>query len=411
MTSDLRSYILTSGRRISPFGDAPGDSRILNRSLRERQVEALTLAGVGSPEDAAALDEVTHYPCVVVADHTWFTRTLLEDFLGQARRTETSSRCAIAASVFVEATASLQELDRLPDESGGAAYDLWYLTTPVQSLDDLRALPPLAVDPHEKVEEPRLPPQFVNEHTPTRVSITSRGAIHVTHWALVLRANLAAFVATLKDLWERRPVYIVLRFIADRLLGRFRRIRLSRTGKGCEIHPSAVVEGSWLGDNVKIGAGAIIQGSVIGNDTIVEEAAVVELSTIGHRSWIGRNTVVFMSVMYDGVFSGHRLTQACLFGHDVCTTGGGYLIDLNFTGPVKVLKDGAVVDSGTNFLGVCLGHRVTMGTGMWIHGGREVPNDTFLIRDPADVLVKIPTEVEPGQPMTLKDGKLVKWEP
>ena len=411
MASDLRSYVLATGREISPFGDAPGDTRILNRSLRERQEEALTLAGARAPDDAATLDDVTAFPCVVVADHTWFTRTLLEDFLVLARRAGASSRCGIAASVFVEATASLQDLDRFPDDDGGAAYDLWYLTGPVSNLKDLRALQPLAVDPEEKVEEPRLPPQFVNEHTPTRVAVTSRGAIHVTHWALVLRANLAAFVATLKDLWERRPVYIVLRFFVDRVFGRFRRVRLSRTGKGCEIHPTAVVEGSWLGENVKIGAGAVIQGSVIGNDTIVEEAAVVELSTVGHRCWIGRNTVMFMSVMYDGVFSGHRLTQACLFGHDVCTTGGGYLIDLNFNGPVKVLQDGAVVDSGTNFLGVCLGHRVTMGTGMWIHGGREVPNDTFLIRDPADVLVKIPTEVEPGQPMTLRDGKLVKWEP
>ena len=409
--AELLSYVLESGRRVSPFGDAPGDTRILNRSLRERQEEALGLAGAATPVGVTSLEQVDAFPCVVVADYTWFTRTLLEDFLTQARNAGSSSRCAIAPSVFVEATASLQDLDRFPDGEGGAAYDLWYLTGPVAGLDELRALPNLPVDPKEKVEEPRLPHQFVNEHTPTRVAVTSRGAIHVTHWALVLRANLAAFVATLKDLWERRPVYIVLRFIADRLFGRFRRVRLSRVGKGCEIHPTAVVEGSWIGCNVKIGAGAIIQGSVIGNDAIIEEAAVVELSTLGHRCWIGRNTVMFMSVMYDGVFSGHRLTQACLFGHDVCTTGGGYLIDLNFTGPVKVLQDGAVVDSGTNFLGVCLGHRVTMGTGMWIHGGREVPNDTFLIRDPADVIVKIPTEVVPGEPMTLENGTLVKWEP
>ena len=253
MAADLSAYILRSGLRISPFGDTPGETRVLNRSLQERQQEALTLAGTGSPVVISSLDEVSGFPCVVVADYTWFTRTLLEDFLALARRASGSCRCAIAASVFVEATQSLQELDRFPDESGAAAYDLWYLTSPTRSRDALRDLPPLAVDPLEKVEEPRLPPQFVNEHTPTRVAVTSRGAIHVTHWALILRVNLAAFVATLKDLWERRPVYIVLRFIVDRLLGRFRRVRLSRMGKGCEIHPTAVVEGSWLGEGVKVG--------------------------------------------------------------------------------------------------------------------------------------------------------------
>jgi UDP-N-acetylglucosamine diphosphorylase / glucose-1-phosphate thymidylyltransferase / UDP-N-acetylgalactosamine diphosphorylase / glucosamine-1-phosphate N-acetyltransferase / galactosamine-1-phosphate N-acetyltransferase len=402
------SYVLETGRTISPFGDRPGEVRVLNRSLAERQREACEPCGVEAPRSVSDPGEITAFPCVVFADHTWFTRTLLEEFLAGARAEGGSRRCAIGASVFVEATESLQDLDRLPD--GAAAYDLWYLTAAVDTPSALADLPVVTIDPKETVEEPRLPPQFVNEATPSRVAVTSRGAMHVTHWALIVRVNLAAFVSTLKDLWERRPVYIVLRVVFDRLLGRFRRVRLSRVGKGCEIHPTAVVEGSWLGDNVKVGAGAVIQGCVIGNDAIVEEAAILELTTLGHRTWIGRNTVVFMSVMYDGVFSGHRLTQACLFGHEVCTTGGGYLIDMNFHGPVKVMKDGKPVSAGTNFLGVCIGHRVTMGTGLWIHAGREVPNDTFMIRDPADVLMKIPSEVEPGQPMMLEHGALVPFE-
>jgi len=406
MATELPAFVLRSGRRVSPFDDAPGDVRVLNRSLAERQQEACELNGVGAPRSVDDVAAVDAFPCVVFADYTWFTRTLLQDFLKQAG--DRPARLGIAASVYVEATESLQDLRRFL--GGAAAYDLWYLTGPVGSREELDALDPVAIDPKESVEEPRLPPQFVNERTPTRVAVTSRGAMHVTHWALVLRVNLAAFVSTLKDLWERRPLYIALRFIADKLFGRFRRVRLSRMGKGCDIHPTAVIEGSWLGDNVKVGAGAIIQGSVIGNDCIIEEAAVIELTTLGHRCWIGRNTVMFMSVMYDGVFSGHRLTQACLFGHDVCTTGGGYLIDLNFDGPVKVLKDGKVVDSGTNFLGVCIGHRVTMGTGMWIHAGREVPNDTFLIRDPKDVIVKIPADLEPGQPVMLENGTLVPFK-
>ena len=410
MTTELPAYVLDSGLRISPFDDAPRDVRVLNRTLAERQKEVCELNRIEAPVAVDDLASIERFPCVVFAEYTWFTRTLLHDFLKRVRGGRGSARLGIAASVYVEATESLQDLKRFPDEDGGAAYDLWYLDGPVGSRQDLDSIVPVAIDPRESVEEPRLPPQFVNESTPTRVAVTSRGAMHVTHWALVLRVNLAAFVSTLKDLWERRPVYIVLRFLLDKLFGRFRRVRLSRQGKGCDIHPTAVVEGSWLGEDVKVGAGAVIQGSVIGNGTIVEEAAIIELSTIGHRCWIGRNTVVFMSVMYDGVFSGHRLTQACLFGRDVCTTGGGYLIDMNFDGPVKVLKDGKVVDSGTNFLGVCIGHRVTMGTGMWIHAGREIPNDTFLIRDPKDVLVKIPADLEPGQAVMLHNGTLVPFK-
>lgn len=405
MAEALVAHVLRTDRRVAPFEDPPGEVRVLNRSLRERQAEACSAIGAAQPTEVSGPGEVRGAPALLFADHTYFTRTLLEEFLRAARASGGSARCAIAPSVFVEGTAPLQDLDR--GQAGSAAYDLWYLAGPVASVDALRDLPWIEIDPRESLEDPRLPPQFINPSTPTQISITSRQAMHVTHWALVLRVNLAAFVATLKELWERRPIYIVWRVVMDRLLGRFRRRRLSRIGKGCEIHPSAVVEGSWLGDGVKVGAGAILQGSVVGDGAIIEEGVILELSVVGHRAWIGRKSVVFMSVMYDGVFASHRLTQACVLGHRVCTTGGGYIIDMNFGGPVRVLKDGVPTDPGTNFLGACLGHDVVMGTGIWIQAGREIPNGTFMIRDPSEVLSRIPDEIEPGKPMVFRNGTLV----
>jgi len=401
----LQAFVLRTGRLVSPFQDPPGEVRVLNRSLRERQGEACAAVGAAEPVEIGRPGEVPETPALLFADHTYFTRTLLEEFLAAARASGAAARCAISASVFVDGTAQLQDLQR--GESGAAAYDLWYLTGPLDSAEALRELPWIEIDPRESLEDPRLPPQFINSATPTQISITSRQAMHVTHWALVLRVNLAAFVATLKELWERRPIYIVWRVVMDRLFGRFRRRRLSRIGKGCEIHPTAVVEGSWLGEGVKVGAGAIIQGSVVGDGAIVEEGVILELSVIGHKAWIGRKSVVFMSVMYDGVFASHRLTQACVLGHRVCTTGGGYIIDMNFGGPVRVMKDGVPTDPGTNFLGSCLGHDVVMGTGIWIQAGREIPNGTFLIRDPSQVLSKIPEDIEAGAPMVFRDGTLV----
>ncbi len=410
MAEPARVYRIHSGRRVAPFGDPPGDVRVLNRSLRERQDEACALAGLGTPTDVADPAGITALPAVAFHDYTYFTRTLLEDFLRGARVEAGSRRCGIPPSVFVEATASLQDLAEAEGTPGSAAYDLWHLTEPAADEAALRALPCVLVDPQESVEEPRLPPQFVNEATPTRVAVTSRQALHVTHWALILRVNLGAFVATLKDLWERRPVYIALRFVIDKLLGRWRRVRLSRIGKGCRIHPTAVVEGSWLGDGVKVGAGAIVQGSVIGDDAILEEGVIVNLSILGHRAWIGRKSVLFMSVAYDDVFIAHRLTQSCLIGHRSCTTGGGYIIDMNFHGPVRVRKDGGFVDSGSNFLGACLGHDVTMGTGVWIGAGREVPNGAFLIRDPDDVALRFPETAEPGDAMIVRRGRVERLE-
>ncbi len=407
MTADRAStaYVRRTGRLVAPFDDPPGEVRVLNRSLAERQREALAACSIRNVVDVDDLEDLS-YPCVLLADHLFVTRTLLEEFLAAARARGGPARLAIAPSVFVELTVPLQQLRRTGD--GGALYDLWYLDAPPPV--DLEEVAPLAVDPRETIDEPRLPPQFINDATPTLVSVTSRQAMHVTHWALIQRVNLAAFVATIKDLWERRPVYIAVRFLVDKLIGRWRRVRFSRIGRRCEIHPTAVVEGSWLGDGVRVGAGAIVQGSVVGDGAIVEEGAILNLSVVGHRTWIGRKAVLFMTVLYDDVFCGHRLTQACLIGHRSCTTGGGFIIDMNFTGPVKVLQDGRVVSAGTNFLGACLGHDVTMGTGIWIQAGRQIPNGAFLIRSPRGVLSRVPEHLEPGAVMMVEGGGLEPLE-
>ena len=49
-----RVHVVPTGRRVAPFGDAPGDLLILNRPLRQWQAEAFADAGLGVVDTADA---------------------------------------------------------------------------------------------------------------------------------------------------------------------------------------------------------------------------------------------------------------------------------------------------------------------------------------------------------------------
>ena len=69
--------------------------------------------------------------------------------------------------------------------------------------------------------------------------------------------------------------------------------------------------------------------------------------------------------------------------------------------------DGALHDTGTNFLGSAFGHGARIGTGHWLASGRMVPNGAFLIRDPEDVIQRIPQGLPTDRPLYLQGGRLV----
>ena len=60
----------------------------------------------------------------------------------------------------------------------------------------------------------------------------------------------------------------------------------------CRIHPTAVVEGCWLGDDVDIGANAVVRASVLADGAAVEELAMVEGCVFGPGARAQRHAMV-----------------------------------------------------------------------------------------------------------------------
>jgi acetyltransferase-like isoleucine patch superfamily enzyme len=142
----------------------------------------------------------------------------------------------------------------------------------------------------------------------------------------------------------------------------------------------------------------------------VEGQSEVSLSTIGERAVVSFNTRIVASVLYPMSMGSYPCMQMCLLGQRAMHMGGAYPIDMKLSRgellDVKVKHQGRVVESGKKFLGICIGHRAIVGTGLWIQSGVEVPNDYILVRDKDAIVTKIPAGME-GQTLSLQpDGQL-----
>ena len=151
--------------------------------------------------------------------------------------------------------------------------------------------------------------------------------------------------------------------------------KLNRIGRNCDIHNTAYIEGSSIGNNVRIGAGSVIREAIIGDDSYIGNNVTIDLSTVGKECNIRNGAVVQYAVLYPGTFTMDRLISLSLCGRNTFIGDGVVLSDFRLDRrPVTVIKNGKQTDTGNPFLGSCLGHDVYLGAGCVVAPGRTIPN-------------------------------------
>ncbi len=391
-----RVFVQASGRRVAPFDDAVGDCWIANRPLASWQAEAFAEARliVVTSEQA---------PCLVVPDTLFTTGPALAAFVrGAAGR---NAVLGLRASVFGARSVAVQ-----PDVTaveGGWRFEAVRFCS---GGDEVPAV--VWIDPEEEVLEIPLPTAFRDGDGPARVALPRHPVITIHHWIHLLWANQAAgaSIARRTPMWRGllKVLWAVLR------AGSLRRWRvlakLNTIGPGCDIHPTAVVEGSTLGRGVTVGAFARVLFSTLGDGATVMAGAHVEASTIGPGATLAQMTAMRLCVLYPEAFHGQGMLQASVLGRGTLTTMASYFIDLNFERNIRVVLDGTLHDTGTRFLGSAIGHGCRVGTGVWLAPGRALPNGTVWFRDPREVVAKVPERGDAG-PFVTEGGALVPWRP
>ena len=383
-------FLEPTGRRIQPFDDPIGETPILNRPLSWWQSRALDEAGLTRIEQPRP-------PCLVLPDTFLATGATLRAFIERAAGRD--AVLVLARSSFGTATARVQP-GVIEVEQGWRFEAIRFLSN--QHVDPVDVV----IDPQEQVVEFPTPRSYLGTET-LSMGVPLMPVMTLHHWVHILWANQVMggvlMRATPPWRWVLRVLCAVIR---ARSVNKWKVLaKLNRMGRGCDIHPTAVVEGCNLGDNVSVGPYARVLLSTLGDGVTIMPAAQIDLSVLGEGSAVSEQCVLRFSVVYPRAIVSQFLMQQCVLGRDVITTKGSVSIDLNFDQEIKVALDGKLHLTGLHFLGSAFGHRSRIGTGFFMACGRSVPNDYFLVRDPRTILSILPPGLA-GQPAMASGSRL-----
>ena len=384
----MRVYVEPTGRRIAPFDDPVGETPIGNRPLSHWQDKAIADAGF------ERIDTLTP-PCLVVPDTLFTTGGALRKFVEGAQGRD--AVFVLAESRHGRDSAHVQPgVEQI--EGGWRFSKIRMVVTGADPVD-------VVVDPDEKTMDIPMRNQYLGTDT-LELAFPRDPVITLHHWVHILWANQVLGSVEMRNtpIWKfaGRLLWAIMRAVSInkwKVLG-----KLNTIGKNCDIHPTAVLEGATLGDNVTVGAFARVLFSRLDDGVVVMPGAQVELCTIGANATVSEAVTIRFCVLYPEAVVSQYLMQQCVLGHRSVTTGGAFSIDLNFDQDIRVKLDGELHSSGTRFLGSAFGHRCRVGTGFWMASGRIVPNDYFLIRHPDMVLSKLPPGLASQNPLAV-DGR------
>ncbi len=278
------------------------------------------------------------------------------------------------------------------------------------SAERLAAAEPLVLRPAETSLSFPLPGGGVGGAAAAEVPMSAHLAVPVGHWLGWLWANLLALGPWLfGELLGTFFPAIALRYGWAAL--RARSVRparvgavLGRRGRGCAVHPSAVVEGSWLGDGVSIGANAVVRGCVLADGAAVEDLALAEGSVLGPGARVLRTGMVKFSVLGARAMAGGDMQLAALdAGASVKLTAA--LFDQAFGQPVQVAFGDARHPAPFGFAGVCVGAGTAVGGGVRVAPGRVLPPGLTILADPDAVVRRVPAGL--SGTVVVRGGSLV----
>lgn len=389
MADRTRVFIEQTGRRIAPFNDPIGDTPILNRPLREWQAEALAAGGFD-------VSPGLQPPCLVIPDNLFASAGALRAFVNGARGRD--AVLVLKDSEFARMTTPVHPGVR--EVAGG------YLFEAIRFVSGRDEVPqPVVVDPRERVIDAQLPPQFTGVGE-MKIGVPRDPVMTLDHWVHILWLNLLAlgYEAQTTPVWKGAG-QLVWALLRSRSINRWKVLGgLSRQGARCNIHRTATVEASVLGDDVTVGPYARVMFSRVGNGATIAAGADVELTALGERAHVGPHSLVRFCVLYPGAVVSPFL-QLGVLGRDSVVAGAS-LRDLNVQQAVRVELDGQLYSTGQRFLGSALGHRSQIGVGVALATGRAIPNDYAVVADSDYVLTDIPPGLEGQGPLVIERGTL-----
>ncbi len=407
-----RVYVIRSGIRISPFGDLAKDLPVGGVALSAWQDSVFGRVGLTrvDVDDWTAIP--TDQPCLVTYDHVFFTRRVLRDFL---RKWEKAGRAASRAALPKDALAvsGFRDLQDFDEDDFRALFDVFGVPAgqPILSREAMTAAArPIEVVYRDIRIDVPMPKRMMGIEE-WKHPITTSVIIHVRHWLPLLHANLLSIQVRWVDevlthpLWSAWVLFRSLIPRRGRLIWRVA-ARANRIGKNVDIHPTAHVEASFVGEGTTIGPGAIVRAAIIGKNVTIEPRVDLFASVIGDGGFVSKHSIVYGCAAMEQADVCMKGMQMCLVGRRAALTARATPVDLPPPGKRHRVRDGSELrEVSLPLLGSCYGHDSFVGADVFVGAARVIPNGVRIAPRADRILTKIADDLEPGQTYVVIDGE------
>lgn len=414
---------------IAPFGEPARDLRILNKLLWVHQRDLMAHHGRVAPE-VSSLTEArsSNDELLVYRDNLFFNRTLLDDFVAQARASGHACQIAFSKQDKSITTHALPLQDGIREQGDVYVGDLYYFPRG----GDEEPLPLVIDTQPREMGYYNIPKYMAVNGGELIFHVPLRAFLSIENWIHVYLANSPfgvfswgrAHEELVEKSW-REKVRVSLSHIIDRLnpvcptwrkSHFFSSSRLVKVGKNCSIDPSAIIHGpTVIGDNVYIGAGAVITNSLIGDNVTIMQGCQVMLSVVSNKCYLPWNTGLFMtSLMENSMIAQLSCLQMCVVGRNTFIGAGNIFTDFHLLGRrLKIDHRGEKVEIDMPVIGSVVGHNCRIGSGFVVYPGRMIGSNTTLIySDPHTVVprdINVPPYDEAQDPDSEPEQAIYKW--
>lgn len=405
----MNAYVLANPDPVAPWNDPASELEVFTLPLGEWMRRVLESEGFSVVPAADESAIPSGAPCLVIGSHVLAGAAAIRAFRAAAEASGTSRALALPDCAFTRFTTPLMELATA--QVGGTRvhrYDVYWCADGGFTRRDAESFEPLVLDPRERELPTSAPPFVPGERMP--MGITPRHVFHIRHWSHLHMANIVGGLCEASArvrrprtwLWLAWRLLRAFPWTLGRLLNGF-----NHRGRRTFIHPTASVEGCVVGRGVVIDAGAVVRGSIIGDGAKIGQHARVQWSVIGQGARVAWNGIASFSVLMRGSETSFPGVQMSVVGREAYLGSGVWHLDTSFTGAVPVRDRDRVVPSHQLLLGIAVGHRGFLGAGVTIAAGREIPNGTRWIDDPARMATRIPVDLVDGEVYAIRDGRPV----